>query len=74
MIKTLKFRRANFQFFKEVVDRMPWKLPSGIMELNRAEHPFKDISLREQEVTIPIFKKSDKECRRPAWQSKDLLV
>lgn len=36
MIKTLNFQRANFHFFKGVVDRMPWKQPSGIMELNRA--------------------------------------
>lgn len=25
VIKTLNFRRTNFQVFKEVVDRMPWK-------------------------------------------------
>ena len=35
-VRTLNFRRANFQFFKELMDGTPGKLPSGLKELNRA--------------------------------------
>ena len=35
-VRTLNFRRANFQFFKELMDGTPRELHSRAKELNRA--------------------------------------
>lgn len=56
MIKTLNFQRANFHFFKGVVDRMPWKLPSGIMELNRAGTHLKTFFLENKNSQFPFVR------------------
>jgi len=32
-VRTLNFTGAHFQFFRELVDEIPWKLSLGIKEL-----------------------------------------
>lgn len=39
-VRTLNFRKVNFQLFKELVSRIPGKLPAWTREQNRAGRPF----------------------------------
>ncbi|KFP65292.1 hypothetical protein N322_12895, partial [Cariama cristata] len=73
-VRTLNFRKANFQLFKDLVNRTPWETA---LRDNRAEQSwqiFKDAFHRAQKLLIPRCKKSGKEGKRPAWLSQDLLV
>ena len=72
--RTLDFRRANFQLFKELVDEPPWETVLRDKGAEQTWQLFKDIFLRAHELFLPICKKSDKEGKRLAWLSKDLLV
>lgn len=72
-VKTLKFRKANFQFFKELVDGTPWETALKDKGAEQSWKLFKNIFLRAQDTLITMHKKSGKE-GRPAWLSKDLLV
>lgn len=45
-----------FQFFKEVVDRMPWKLPSGVMEMTRAGTHLKIFFLEKKNSQFPFVR------------------
>ncbi|KAK4806794.1 hypothetical protein QYF61_005590 [Mycteria americana] len=73
-VRTLNFRKANIQLFKELVDGTPWETALRDKGAEESWQLFKDIFLRTQELLIPTCKKSGKEGRRPAWLSKDLLV
>ncbi|KFQ02734.1 hypothetical protein N329_11861, partial [Haliaeetus albicilla] len=72
-VRTLNFRKAKFQLFKDLVSRMPWESASGTREQNRAGRSL-SILHRVQELSIPRCKKSEKQDKRPAWLSQDLLV
>ena len=73
-VRTLNFRRVNFQLFKELVDGTPWEAALRDKGAEQSWQLFKDIFLKAQELSIPICKKSGKNGRIPAWLSKDLLV
>ncbi|KFP92756.1 hypothetical protein N329_00492, partial [Haliaeetus albicilla] len=74
-VRTLNFRKTNFQLFKELVNRTPGKLPSGTREQDRQSwQTFKDIFHRPQELPIPRCKKPGKECKRLACMGGDQLV
>ncbi|KFW72584.1 hypothetical protein AS28_04447, partial [Pygoscelis adeliae] len=73
-VRTLNFRRANLQFFKQLEDGIPWETALRDKGGGHSWQLFKDIFLRAQELSIPTRKKLGKKCRRPAWLSKDLLV
>ncbi|KAK4816396.1 hypothetical protein QYF61_016713 [Mycteria americana] len=61
-VRTLNFRKAKFQLFKEDKGaEQSWQI-------------FKDAFHRAQELSIPRCKKSGKEGKRPAWMSQELLV
>ena len=73
-IRKLNFRKANFQLFRELVNKMPWEtvLKSEVVE--QSWQIFKEAFLRAQELSIPRCRKSGKEGKRPAWLNQDLLV
>ncbi|GAB0181507.1 hypothetical protein GRJ2_000616000 [Grus japonensis] len=58
-VKTLNFRKANFQLFKELVDGTPWEIALRDKRAEETWKLFKDIFLRAQELLISICKKSD---------------
>ncbi|OPJ69932.1 hypothetical protein AV530_015446 [Patagioenas fasciata monilis] len=73
-VRTLNFRKANFQFFKELLNRMPWETVHRDKGSEQSWQNFKDAFHRAQELSIPRCKKSSKEGKRPAWLIGDLLI
>ena len=73
-VRTLNFRKANFQLFKELVNRTPWETALRDKGAEQSWQIFKDAFHRAQELSIPRCKKSGKDSKRPAWMSRDLLV
>jgi len=74
IVRTLNFRKASFQLFKELVSRTPWYMVLRDREAEQSYQIFKDTFHRAQDLSVPMCKKSGKEGKRPAWQSRDLLV
>ncbi|KFV02204.1 hypothetical protein N339_05970, partial [Pterocles gutturalis] len=72
-VRTLNFRGANFQLFKELLDGIPWETVFKGIGAEQSWQLFKDTLLSVQEFSIPQ-KKSSKGGRRPAWLSKDLQL
>ncbi|KAK4811070.1 hypothetical protein QYF61_016356 [Mycteria americana] len=73
-VRTLNFRKANFQPFKELVNGTPWETALRDKGAEQSWQIFKDDFHRVQELLILRCKKSGKEGKRPAWMSQDLLV
>ncbi|GAB0204051.1 hypothetical protein GRJ2_002870700 [Grus japonensis] len=73
-VRTLNFRRANIQLFKELVDETPWETALWDKGAEESWQLYKDIFLRVQVFSIPMCKKWVKEGRRPSCLSKDLLI
>jgi len=73
-IRTLNFRKANLQFFKELVNKTTWKTALRDKGLEQSWQFFKDTLHRAQELSIPRCKRSGKEGKRLAWLRRDLLV
>ncbi|PKU32688.1 nedd4-binding protein 2-like 2 [Limosa lapponica baueri] len=74
IVRTLNFRKANLQLFKELVNRTPWEAVLRDKGAEQSWQTFKDAFHRAQELSIPRCKKSSKKGKRPAWLSQDLLV
>ncbi|KFQ76863.1 hypothetical protein N335_14424, partial [Phaethon lepturus] len=72
-VRTLNFRKANFQLFRELVSRTPWETALRHKGAGQSWRVFRDAFCRAQELSIPRCKKSGKEGKRPAWLSRDLL-
>ncbi|KFQ74137.1 hypothetical protein N335_02350, partial [Phaethon lepturus] len=73
-VRTLNFRKVNFQPFKELVNRAPWETSLRDKGAEQGWQIFKDAFHRAQDLLIPRYRKSGKEGKRPAWLSQDLLV
>ncbi|KAK4821784.1 hypothetical protein QYF61_002200 [Mycteria americana] len=73
-VRTLNFRKANFQMFKELVNRIPWETALRDKGAEQSWQIFKDTFHRVEELSICTCKKSGKEGKRSAWMSQDLLV
>ncbi|KAK4817941.1 hypothetical protein QYF61_002785 [Mycteria americana] len=73
-VRTLNFRKANFQLFKEVVNRTPWETALRDKGAEQSWRIFKDAFHRAQKLSIPMCQKSGKEGKEPSWPSQDLLV
>ncbi|KAK4825362.1 hypothetical protein QYF61_026881 [Mycteria americana] len=74
-IRTLNFRKAKFQLFKELGNRTPWETALRDKGAEQSfPQSFKNAFRRVQELSITSCKKSGKEGKRPAWMSPDLLV
>jgi len=69
VVRTLNFRKASFQLFKESVSRNPWETVLRDMGAEQNWLIFKDTFHRVQELTIPIYKKSGNEGKRLVWLS-----
>ncbi|PKU39070.1 nedd4-binding protein 2-like 2 [Limosa lapponica baueri] len=74
MVRTLNFRKANLQLFKELVNRSPWEMVLRDKRTERRWEIFKDSFHRPQDLSIPRCNKSSKKEKRPARLSRDLLV
>jgi len=74
IVRTLNFRKANFQLFKELVSRIPWETVLRDRGAEQSWQVFKDAFHRAQELSVPTCKKAGKEGKRPAWLSRDLSV
>jgi len=74
IVRTLNSRKANFQLFKELVSRTPWETVLRDRGAEQSWQIFKHALRRAQELSVPRYKKSGKEGKRPAWLSRDLLV
>jgi len=74
IVRTLKFRKAKFQLFRELVSRTPWETVLRDRGAEQSWQIFKDTFHRAQELSVPRSKKSGKEEKRPAWLSRDMLV
>jgi len=74
IVRTLNFRRANFQLFKEIVRRTPWETVLRDRGTEQSWQVFKDVFQTAQELSIPKCKKSGREGKRPAWLRKEMLV
>ncbi|KFP11766.1 hypothetical protein Z169_02376, partial [Egretta garzetta] len=73
-VRTLNFRKANFQLLKEIVRRTPWETVLRDRGAEQSWRIFKDVIHRAQELSIPSCKKSGKEGKRPAWLRQEMLV
>jgi len=76
-VRTLNFRQANFQLFKELVSRTPWEMVLRDMGAERSWQIFKDSFHKAQELCTPRCKKISKGRQetgmaesRPAGQTK----
>jgi len=65
IFRTLNFRKANFQLFKELVSRTPWEMVLRDRGAEQSWKIFKDIFHRAQELSVPRCKKSGKEGKTP---------
>jgi len=74
VVRTLNFRKADFQIVKELVSRTPWETVLRDRGAERSWQIFKDAFHRAQEQSVPRCKRSGKEGKRLAWLSQDLLV
>ena len=68
-VRTLNFRKAKFQLFKESVNGTPWETALRDKGAEQSWQIFKDAFHRAQELLIPSWKKLGKEGKRPAWMS-----
>ncbi|PKU49447.1 nedd4-binding protein 2-like 2 [Limosa lapponica baueri] len=73
-VRTLTFREAKCQLFRELVDRTLWETFLKDKGAEQSWQVFKDTFHRTQALLIPRRKKSGKESKRLAWLSWDLLV
>ena len=73
-VRTLYFRKANLQLFKQLIGMTPWERVLRERGAEQSWQIFKDGFHRSQELLIPRCKKSEKEGKRPAWLSRDMVV
>jgi len=74
IVRTLNFRKANFQLFKEFVSRTLWEMVLRDRGEEQSWQIFKDTFHRAQELSVLRCKRSSKEGKRLAWLSRDMLV
>ncbi|KFQ61696.1 hypothetical protein N334_12538, partial [Pelecanus crispus] len=73
-VRTINFRKASFQLFKELVRRTQWETVLRDRGTEQSWQIFKDTFHRAQDLSVPKCKKSGKEGKRPAGLRRDLLV
>jgi len=66
IVRTLNFRKANFQLFKELVSSTHWETVLRDRGTEQSLQIFKDTLHRTQELSVPRCKNSGKEGKRPA--------
>ncbi|KFQ27244.1 hypothetical protein N331_08889, partial [Merops nubicus] len=73
-ISTLNFKKANFQLFKELLNRTPWEAVLRDKGTEQSWQIHKEAFHRVQELSKPMCRKSGKKRKRLAWLSHKLLV
>jgi len=73
-IKTLDFKRANFDLFKDLLGGILWVRALEVRGVQESWSLFKHHFVHAQDWYIPLSKKSSTGGRRPAWMSKEILV
>jgi len=73
-MRKLNFRKPNFQLIRELANKPPWESVLKDKGAEQIWQIFKDVFFRAQELSIPRYRKSGKEGKRPAWLNQDLLV
>ena len=68
-VRTMNFRKAKFQLFKELVNGTPLQTALRNKGAEQSWQIFKDAFHRAQELSVSRCKKSGKEGKRPAWRS-----
>ena len=62
-VRTLNFRKAKFQLFKDLVNRTPGKLPSGTGEQNRAGRSLRVLSIEHKSSQSPGVRNEERKAR-----------
>jgi len=57
VLRTINFRKANFQLFKELFRRTPWEKVLRDREAEQSWQTFKDAFSGAQELSVPICNK-----------------
>ncbi|CAM4677035.1 unnamed protein product [Caretta caretta] len=73
-IRTLDFRKADFDSPRERMGRIPWGTNMKGKGVQESWLCFKESLLRLQGQTIPICRKNSKYGRRPAWLNGEILA
>ena len=73
-IRTLNFRKADFQLFRKLINRTSWKNVLMGKGAEQSWHIFKEAFLSLQELSIPSCNKSGKQGKRMAWLNRGLLI
>ena len=70
----LDFQRADFSLFRTMVERVPWKVVLESMGAQEGWEYFKEVILKEQELTIPKSWKTTQWAKRPDWLNRYLWL
>ncbi|CAM5114317.1 unnamed protein product [Natator depressus] len=73
-IRTLDFRKADFDSLRERMGRIPWGTIMKGKGVQESWLYFKESLLRLQGQTIPMSRKNSKHGRRPAWLNGEILA
>ncbi|CAM5172065.1 unnamed protein product [Eretmochelys imbricata] len=73
-IRTLDFRKADFDSLRERMGRIPWGTNMKGKGVQESWLYFKESLLRLQGQTIPMCRKNSKYSRRPAWLNGEILA
>ncbi|CAM4686112.1 unnamed protein product [Lepidochelys kempii] len=73
-IRTLDFRKADFDSLRELMGRIPWENNMRGKGVQESRLYFKESLLRLQGQTIPMCRKNSKHGRRPAWLNSEILA
>ena len=71
---TLDFRRADFNLFRTMVERVPWEVVLESVGAQEGWEYFKETVLKVQDLTIPMSRKMSRRARRPGWLNRDLWL
>ncbi|KFP95668.1 hypothetical protein N330_00935, partial [Leptosomus discolor] len=69
---TLDFQRADFDLFRRLLDRTPWKSVLKGIGVQEGWTLFKKEILKAQEQAIPTCQKTSQRQRRPAWPNREI--
>ncbi|KAK4815431.1 hypothetical protein QYF61_002646 [Mycteria americana] len=71
---TLDFRRADFDLFRRLVERVPWEAALMGKGVQEGWTFFKEEVLKAQERAVPRCRKISRRGRRPAWLTRELWL
>ncbi|KFO72886.1 hypothetical protein N303_04111, partial [Cuculus canorus] len=74
VVRTLNFRKADFQLFKVLLGRTSWDMVLRDKGAEQSWRILKEAFHRVQESSVPLCRKSGRKGKRSACLSRDLLV